>query len=186
MRPAFVGVILATLIGLTLVFWSFTLKPAPAPVAIQAKVEPSAAPEAAPVTQIVAEPQPIVEVPRPVRIDPEVERTKAIERAIDERYLESSPAKDTPEARQIEEMLARRGIGRVEMPLAYNITWNYHHFLKVTKHPVAARVEVDRLMKRLSSKGPIGEDFWNELFAIKPTVFYGQKDFSLPPEFASN
>ena len=126
-----------------------------------------------------------VESPRPKHVDPEVERMKAIVRAIDERYLESSPAKDTPEAKQIEAMLAKRGIDRVEMPLAYNITWNYHHFLKVTGQPEIARMQVGDFSQRLSKKGPINEDFWTELFAIKPTVFYGQKDFSMPPEFAT-
>lgn len=189
MRPAFVGIVFATLVGTSLMFWSFTLKPAPKtePVVAQAVSEPVAPAPPAPVAQFAAEPQPVDELPRPKRIDPEIERMQAIVHAIDQRYLDMpSKAKDTPEAKRIEEMLAKRGIGRIEMPLAYNITWNYNHMLRVTKRPEVARMHVNDLMKRLEGKGPIGEDFWSELFAMQPTVFYGQKDFSMPPEFAQN
>ena len=104
-----------------------------------------------------------------------------VKKHMDLRYLESSPAKNTPEARQIEAMLAVRGVDRSAVPTAYNIAWNYHLIYANGKTPerIAKRVVQDKV-DELNRTGKLGADFWEQLFQIKPTVFFGQKDFNSP------
>ena len=79
---------------------------------------------------------------------------KALAKHMDLRHLESSPAKDTPEAKAIQELLAKRGINRAAVPVCYNVCWNYHHTLKVSGGNVRHALESvlfdkERLRKNL-------------------------------------
>jgi hypothetical protein len=124
--------------------------------------------------------------PEEVTDPAQIEARKKMRRQMDLRYLESSAAKNTPEAKQIEAMLAKRGISRGAIPICYGIAWNYQVALKnLGDNPVAERIALSHVRPEFEKLqrdgyGEVGEDFWQELLQIRPTVFFGEKDYNLP------
>src|SRR5688572_7020848 len=114
-----------------------------------------------------------VEVTDPVELAQFWEEVRQRELA----YLEKSPAKNTPEAKQIQAMLAVRGLDRSLIPACYNIAWNYQLRRKMSGGtPVVAEMSVRSERESLISKHPeLNEDFWKEIYQIKPTVFFGSR-----------
>jgi hypothetical protein len=114
----------------------------------------------------------------------EIEVRKKVIKHMDLRYLESSPAKDTPEAKAIQDILAKHGIHRAAVPLCYALAWNYHQALKISGDAQFAEQSVmfDKEKLRRYGYGNVGDDFWQEVFAVKPVVFFGEKDYTTPRE----
>lgn len=195
---ALVALALAVLIGLK----RNPTPDAPIPAADGARMDAPETPAIRWNRQSQPQPLPVVEEEKEtVRVEPEPEQTSpeapeefivrdsaAIEvrkqmiKQMDLRYLEGSPAKDTPEAKAIQAMLAKRGISRAAVPLCYNIAWNYQHALRTIGDANMAldvvRIDKDKLSRH--GYGEVGEDFWQEVLALQPTVPFGIKDYNMP------
>lgn len=96
--------------------------------------------------------------------------------------LERSPAKDTPEAKAIQGILADHRISRAAVPIAYGVAQEYHRIKKMTGSEVMAR-EVIRPQKnnlKAYGFGDVDEKFWEQILAIQPTIPMGPPVFEQP------
>ena len=106
-------------------------------------------------------------------------------------YIERSPAKDTPEAKQVEVLLEKYGWDRSALPAAYQYAYARDQALRQmgaalqqagasTNLDEAGRYHLDAVMlgqrERLEKYGPLTETFMEDLHAIHPTVFFGHPD----------
>jgi hypothetical protein len=90
------------------------------------------------------------------------------------RWFETSPIRDTSEAKAIEALLVKHGVSnRAAVGPCYRIAFNYQHALRVMKDPKAAMAMIEPEKGILQANGHkvMHDDFWRELFTIKPTVF---------------
>jgi len=110
-----------------------------------------------------------------------------VQRHIDRLYFDSSPAKDTPEAQEILNMLAAQGVGREAVATAYNGVWMYQLYKRLwAKSPADGAVfvngEMEKTMNELTNTyGVTNEALFKRLFEMNPTVFFGQRHDVRPP-----
>jgi hypothetical protein len=107
------------------------------------------------------------------------------DKQIDLRQLEASPAKDTPEAKQIEALLTAHGFDRAALPAAYGYAYEFHRLGgMIDGADEGARLHLQNSLRpqrsRLGKYGELNEAFLTNLLAIHPTVFFGQRNIHAP------
>src|SRR5688572_20001582 len=153
------------------------------------------------VAETLATPE-IVAVPHqktsaPPRAAPSTAAPLSLKEVLRERDLaqiETSPAKDTLEAKQVEDVLAAHGFERAALPAAYSYAYEFHRMSRLMGYDQSegARFHLEGVMRhhreRLERYGQLDDGFPTHLLSIQPKVFYGQQSTGgemriLPKEF---
>lgn len=100
-----------------------------------------------------------------------------IAKHLDVRYYEESPAKDTPECREIASLLENEGLGKDAIADAYNAAWDYS---QCDTNDVISQLVRDAAVSKIKNKyGVTNQLFFQALFRIKPRIHFGNRSWSL-------
>jgi hypothetical protein len=109
-----------------------------------------------------------------------------VRRHVHLRAYHQSPAKNTPEARQVVDLLAKHGVGIEGVMEAYGAAMEIHEQQQRVAaapsaerghHEIVLQMMAGEIAQRLPRKYGIEDpQFLIELFQIKPTVFFGRFD----------
>jgi hypothetical protein len=87
-------------------------------------------------------------------------------------------AKDTPEAKQVEALLAKHGLDPAALPVAYDYAYEYNRMGRLTGQSEGARFHLQQAMvphrRKLEKYGPIPPALLEDLTRVPATVFWPQ------------
>lgn len=123
--------------------------------------------------------------------EPEKTDRGVLKKSMSLRYYHESAARDTPECRMIVELLAKEGIGLEAVPDFYNAAWDNKSRQCIIEQATAEQQDEAHLMVSMFQQqmeetlhdnyGIANQEVYDALFAMRPKVFFGQKNLELKP-----